>query len=55
MMSHALYERQQATIELYQQLAVAEKESLDPAITKINHTDLMKKLRSRIHGETSSD
>ncbi|QHT61318.1 type II toxin-antitoxin system Phd/YefM family antitoxin [Paenibacillus lycopersici] len=54
-MSHALYEKQQATIELYQKLAVAEKESADPSIPKTNHELLMNKLRGRIHGEKVSD
>jgi prevent-host-death family protein len=54
-MSHALYEKQQATIELYQKLAVAERESADPSVPKINHKDLIEKLRSRIHGEKISD
>jgi len=49
-MSHALYENQQALIELYQKLAVAEKQSNSGAPT-ISHKDLMKKIRSRIHGE----
>jgi prevent-host-death family protein len=50
-MSHAYYEKQQALIELYQKLAVAEKESLDPAVEKREHKDVMKKLRGRINGE----
>jgi prevent-host-death family protein len=54
-MSHALYERQQATIELYQRLAEAEKESNDPTTKKISHSDLMRKLRSRVNGEQLSD
>lgn len=54
-MSHALYEKQQAVIELYRKLAVAEKESSDPTVQKIDHTELMSKLRSRIHGENLSD
>ncbi|MFC5404330.1 type II toxin-antitoxin system Phd/YefM family antitoxin [Cohnella soli] len=54
-MSHALYEKQQAVIELYQKLAVAEKESTDPSIQRIDHSDLMSKLRSRLNGEKASD
>ncbi|QJD83244.1 type II toxin-antitoxin system prevent-host-death family antitoxin [Cohnella herbarum] len=54
-MSHALYEKQQAVIELYQKLAVAEKESSDPLLQRVDHSDLMSKLRSRIHGEQISD
>jgi len=54
-MSHALYERQQATIELYRKLAEAEKESDDPNTVKISHSELMKKLRSRMNGEQLSD
>ena len=54
-MSHALYEKQQAVIELYQKLAVAEKESADPSIEKVDHDDLMNTLRSRINGEKTAD
>ncbi|MFD0675188.1 type II toxin-antitoxin system Phd/YefM family antitoxin [Cohnella sp. GCM10027633] len=54
-MSHALYEKQQAVIELYQKLAVAEKESVDPSVQKIDHEALMKTLRSRINGEKAAD
>ena len=54
-MSHALYEKQQAIIELYQKLAVAEKESADPSIEKVDHVDLMNILRSRINGEKTTD
>lgn len=54
-MSHALYEKQQAVIELYRKLAVAEKESADPAVQKMDHADLMNTLRSRIHGDQASD
>jgi prevent-host-death family protein len=54
-MSHAFYEKQQAIIELYQKLAEAEKESTDPLVQKIDHSELMSKLRSHIHGEKLSD
>ncbi|WP_314586351.1 type II toxin-antitoxin system prevent-host-death family antitoxin [Paenibacillus terrigena] len=54
-MSHALYEKQQAVIELYQKLAIAEKESSDPMVKRIAHSDLMNKLRSRINGDKPSD
>ncbi|THF76253.1 type II toxin-antitoxin system Phd/YefM family antitoxin [Cohnella fermenti] len=54
-MSHAFYEKQQAVIELYQKLAMAEKESSDPSTQKIDHIDLMSKLRSRINGEKTAD
>ncbi|WP_217594451.1 type II toxin-antitoxin system Phd/YefM family antitoxin [Cohnella sp. GbtcB17] len=47
-MSHAYYEKQQAIIESYQKLAAAEKESSDPSTPKIEHAELMNKLRSRI-------
>jgi prevent-host-death family protein len=49
-MSHALYEKQQALIELYQKLAVAEKQSNSKS-SKASHTELMIKLRSQIRGE----
>jgi hypothetical protein len=49
-MSHALYEKQQALIELYQKLDVAEKQSNSGA-TKASHGEVMSKLRSRIRGE----
>lgn len=47
-MSHALYEKQQALIELYQKLALAEKQS-GSDVPKTFHADLMQKLRSQIH------
>jgi len=53
-MSHAQYEKQQALIELYQKLAVAEKQSLSNA-PKISHNDLMNKLRSKIDGKEISN
>lgn len=49
-MSHALYEKQQALIDLYQKLAIAEKQSNSNA-PKIEHKELMEKLRGRIRGE----
>ncbi|MFB9273514.1 type II toxin-antitoxin system prevent-host-death family antitoxin [Cohnella cellulosilytica] len=49
-MSHATYEKQQALIELYQKLAVAEKQSIEETPKK-NHAEVMKNLRSQIHGQ----
>jgi len=49
-MSHALFEKQQALIELYQKLAIAEKESAKNA-PKIRHNDLMKNLKEKITGD----
>lgn len=49
-MSHALYEKQQALIELYQKLAVAESQSIAGVETK-SHTDVMQSLRSLIRGK----
>jgi prevent-host-death family protein len=49
-MSHALYEKQQALLELYQKLALAEKQS-NSDIPKTSHGDLMNKLRSQINGK----
>ena len=49
-MSHATYEKQQALIELFQKLAVAEKQSIEKAPKK-NHAEVMKNLRSQIHGQ----
>ena len=47
-MSLALYEKQQALIELYQKLSEAEAESQlnEP---KISHNDLMAKMRAKIN------
>ena len=47
-MSIALYEKQQALIELYQKLGEAEAESANNT-PKISHKDLMTKLRSEIN------
>ncbi len=47
-MSLALYEKQQAQLELYQKLAEAEQESNNNAL-KISHKDFMKQLRQRIN------
>jgi prevent-host-death family protein len=47
-MSIALYEKQQALIELYQKLGEAEVESANNT-PKISHKDLMTKLRSEIN------
>ncbi|MEK5164623.1 type II toxin-antitoxin system prevent-host-death family antitoxin [Paenibacillus sp. FSL R5-0527] len=49
-MSHAAFEKQQALIELYQKLALAEKQSNDGAPKK-NHAEVMKNLRSQIRGQ----
>lgn len=54
-MSHSLFEKQQAIIDLYQKLAVAENESLAPHVRKTSHHDLMNNLRRRVHGEKISD
>jgi prevent-host-death family protein len=43
-MSHALYEKQQALLELYQKLGEAESQSASNS-PRISHNDLMKKLR----------
>lgn len=53
-MSQALYEKQQALIDLYQKLAVAEKEAADPNVVEISHEDMMYKLRKRIHDKLSN-
>ncbi|MCB2291182.1 type II toxin-antitoxin system Phd/YefM family antitoxin [Clostridium sp. CS001] len=47
-MSQALYEQQQALIELYQKLAEAEFES-QTTKTRISHKDLMAKMRANIN------
>ncbi|MCB2291868.1 type II toxin-antitoxin system Phd/YefM family antitoxin [Clostridium sp. CS001] len=47
-MSQALYEQQQALIELYQKLAEAEFES-QTIKTRISHKDLMAKMRANIN------
>jgi prevent-host-death family protein len=49
-MSHSLFEKQQALIELYQKLAVAESQSKADT-DRISHNDLMIKLRGKINGE----
>lgn len=49
-MSHALYEKQQALIELYQKLAVAESQS-NAGVDRKSHADVMNNLRSLIRGE----
>ncbi len=53
-MSHALYEKQQAIIELYQKLAVAEDESRQQA-AKLSHEEMMMKLRGKISGQNISN
>lgn len=47
-MSLALYEKQQALIELYQKLSEAEAESQSNE-SKISHKDLMAKMRAKIN------
>ncbi|MFC4600821.1 type II toxin-antitoxin system prevent-host-death family antitoxin [Cohnella hongkongensis] len=49
-MSHATYEKQMALIELYQKLAVAEKQSNEGAPRK-SHEEVMENLRRQIHGK----
>lgn len=49
-MSMALYEKQQALIELYQKLSVAEAES-KYSNNRISHKNLMKELRETINGK----
>ncbi|OEF98956.1 prevent-host-death protein [Vulcanibacillus modesticaldus] len=53
-MSHALYEKQQALIELYQKLAVAEQESANN-MERITHESLMGKLRAKVNGKDISN
>lgn len=48
-MSMALYEKQQALIELYQKLGEAEAQS-NAGVKRIYHTDLMDHLRGKING-----
>lgn len=47
-MSLALYEKQEALLELYQKLSVAELQS-DSNSERISHKDLMNKLRNRLN------
>lgn len=47
-MSLALFEKQQAQLELYQKLSEAEAESASN-VTKVTHQNLMRKLRSKIN------
>jgi hypothetical protein len=53
-MSHALYEKQQAIIELYEKLAVAEEESRQQS-PKLSHEEMMKQLRGKINGSNLSN
>jgi len=48
-MSMALYEKQQALLELYQKLGEAEAQS-NAGVERISHKDLMKTLREKING-----
>lgn len=47
-MSHALFEKQQATIELYQKLAVAEDQS-NSNLPKKAHKELISQLRNKLN------
>jgi len=49
-MSIALYEKQQAQLELYQKLGVAEAESASKT-PRVSHKDLMDKMRTKINGK----
>ncbi len=49
-MSHATYERQQALIELYQKLAIAEKQSSE-GLPRKSHTEVLKNIRGKIRGQ----
>jgi len=48
-MSIALYEKQQALLELYQKLGEAEAQS-NSGVKRISHDDLMKTLREKFNG-----
>ena len=48
-MSIALYEKQQALLELYQKLGEAEAQS-NAGVERISHKDLMNNLREKING-----
>ncbi|KUO61241.1 MAG: prevent-host-death protein [Gracilibacter sp. BRH_c7a] len=48
-MSMALYEKQQALLELYQKLGEAEAQS-NSGVNRISHDDLMKNLREKLNG-----
>ncbi|TCX50968.1 MULTISPECIES: type II toxin-antitoxin system prevent-host-death family antitoxin [unclassified Dehalobacter] len=47
-MSMALYEKQQALLELYQKLGEAEAQS-NSGMNRISHNDLMKNLREKLN------
>lgn len=47
-MSIALYEKQEALLELYEKLSIAEEQSVSET-KRIGHKELMKKLRNRLH------
>lgn len=49
-MSLALYEQQQALLELYQKLGEAEAQSL-AGLPTISHKDFMKKLKDELNGQ----
>jgi prevent-host-death family protein len=48
-MSMALYEKQQALLELYQKLGEAEAQS-NSGVNRISHDDLIKNLREKLNG-----
>lgn len=48
-MSMALYEKQQALLELYQKLGEAEAQS-NAGVERISHKDLINNLREKING-----
>lgn len=48
-MSMALYEKQQALLELYQKLGEAEAQS-NSGVNRISHDDIMKNLREKLNG-----
>jgi len=49
-MSMALYEKQQALLDLYQKLAVAEAQSAEH-MPRTSHKELMNRLRAKVNGK----
>ena len=49
-MSIALYEKQEALLELYEKLSVAEEQS-NAGAERMGHKEMMTKLRDRLHGK----
>jgi len=49
-MSIALYEKQEALLELYEKLSIAEEQSMTTKKRK-GHREIMDELRDRLHGE----